>query len=135
MDNGGAVQNLGSNRRVDTLGFQQREDLAGIFLVLLERDLVRLLHENPHPEAEFAAELRFVGKVDVEVHVIDRRPQRADLVVVTGGEVGHQLLELVAAFVRSNQVDVEADLPTNANEGRLPANEDRRLEAVTESVD
>ncbi len=54
--------------------------------------------------------------------------------VVAGGEVGHKLLEFVAAGLGGDEVNVEADLSANANERRPPTDEDRRLEVVTEPV-
>ena len=68
------------------------------------------------------------------MHAIDRRAQLPALVIVAGGEVRHQLLELVATLLRGDEVDIETDLAADANEGCPAADEDRRLEVVTQPV-
>jgi len=40
----------------------------------------------------------------------------------------------VATVLRGDEIDVEANLAADTNEGRLAADENRRLEVVTEPV-
>ncbi len=95
----------------------------------------RELGEHFDLQAQLAAKLGLERQVDIQVHIVDGRPQLPTLVVVAGGEVGHEQLEFVAALLRSDEVDVKTDLPTDTNERRPPADEDGRLEVVTEPVD
>ena len=68
------------------------------------------------------------------MHIVDRRPKFPPLMVVAGGQVRHQLLEFVATLLRGDEIDIGANLAANTNEGRPAADENRRLEVVTEPV-
>ena len=101
---------------------------------LLERELVGVLREYFDLEAQLAAELGFVGKVDVEVRVVDRCSKLSPLVIVAGREVARQLLEFVVALLRGDEVNIETDLAADAYECCPPADQDRGFKVVTEPV-
>ncbi|MEX2441387.1 MAG: hypothetical protein WD400_01940, partial [Pontimonas sp.] len=61
------------------------------------------------------------GQVDSEVHVVDACAQFSPLMVIAGGKVSHQMLELVAAERQGDETSVQTDLATDANEGGPPS--------------